>query len=131
MNGAVFHTSMMTIAVIKVPWLASGAQVEGTKPKKCSTAGMAPVWFCHNKSRQTTAEMTVGKAQGTSTAARAIPRPANLWLSTRANSRPSRNSRATLITVNSTVFQMLPVNVASLNAFAYLPNPTNWEPNYG
>ena len=51
------------------------------------------------------AATTVGIAHGTSMTARMRPRPLKLELTTRAMVRPSANSKPTVMSVNSTVFQ--------------------------
>jgi hypothetical protein len=62
-----------------------------------------PTWSW-NISRHITAEMTVGKAHGTSTAALTRPRPLNARCMASAMTSPIKNSSVTLATVKIKVF---------------------------
>ena len=114
-NGVVFQTSArMTGTQAVAAWMN---QTIGSRitPTLTSTAFTIPVWPS-NMNRQSSAETTVGIAQGTSTAARTRPRPLNARLSASASQRPITSSRPTLVTAKKSVCPSAPMNRGSRTA---------------
>ena len=95
MNGAVFHTS----AMITAKRAAQGSVVQWiVVPNRELTMPWSAKINCHSF-----AVTAVGIAQGTSTAARSRPRPANARFMTSAIHRPSIVSKVTVTTVKNRV----------------------------
>ncbi len=101
MKGVVFQTS--TKMAPRRSSVVSESIGSLIRPMPLATSLMTPIWSW-NIRRHITAEMTVGKAQGTRTAARTRPRPRKARLMASAMPSPMMNSMVTLTTVKIKVF---------------------------
>ena len=101
-NGVVFHTSASTTGTHASVVLRNQSGGVRTMPDAASSAFAMPA--CPSKmKRQSSAETTVGMAQGTRIDARTSARPRNARFMASARTQPRPSSMVTLATVNTTV----------------------------